>query len=187
MILRLFDQKARLANYLGRMKSKAAMPYDMAKLPFKKSEIALAPATNLEKLDGLWAYHIFPPHIMHHCAEWTQEGRAMRVGDVIVQQVYLPGPRAILPKMIFGVRIVEIIDEGNRKGFAYETLRGHAERGLSRFLVEQVDGKCTFSIETWSAPANLLARWTAPLFAAPYQAYCTRCALAHLAETIQKK
>ena len=62
------------------------------------------------------------------------------------------------------VRVVYVIDEGNRKGFAYGTLPGHAISGEEQFVVDlEDDGSVWLTIRTLSRPAP--GRWTlaAPL------------------------
>jgi uncharacterized protein (UPF0548 family) len=62
------------------------------------------------------------------------------------------------------VRVVYMIDEEHRKGFAYGTLPGHPERGEEAFVVEQSDGgEVTFTISAFSRPASLLARAGGPV------------------------
>ena len=62
------------------------------------------------------------------------------------------------------VRVVYMIDEAHRKGFAYGTLPGHPERGEEAFVVELRDGgEVTFTIRAFSRPASLLARACGPV------------------------
>jgi uncharacterized protein (UPF0548 family) len=73
-------------------------------------------------------------------AQWIRERRTMRIGDIIVQ-------RAVLPPIGFGicaefaVRISALISEPSKLGFAYETLAGHLERGVSEFYFEERAGE----------------------------------------------
>lgn len=61
-------------------------------------------------------------------------------------------------------RIVNVIDEPNRFGFAYGTLPGHVERGEERFLVERMDdGDVWYEILAYSRPRHWLARLGYPL------------------------
>jgi uncharacterized protein (UPF0548 family) len=61
------------------------------------------------------------------------------------------------------VRVVHVIDEPGRKGFAYGTLPGHPESGEESFVVEQwPDGAVTIEIRAFSRPASLLARLGGP-------------------------
>lgn len=62
------------------------------------------------------------------------------------------------------VRVVYVIDEPRRAGFAYGTLPGHPECGEEAFVVElHDDGAVTFSITAFSRPASLLARTGGPI------------------------
>jgi uncharacterized protein (UPF0548 family) len=61
-------------------------------------------------------------------------------------------------------RVVYVVDEPARRGFAYGTLPGHAERGEEAFVLErQDDGTTIFTITAFSRPATLLARCAGPL------------------------
>lgn len=87
------------------------------------------------------------------------EGAPLATGtDVIV--VARAGPlRALAP-----CRVVYVIDEPDRCGFAYGTLAGHPERGEEAFIVERVAGEAaTFSIIVFSRPAELAARVGGPV------------------------
>lgn len=62
------------------------------------------------------------------------------------------------------VRVVYLIDEPRRKGFAYGTLPGHPESGEEAFVVElHDDGAVTFTITAFSRPSTLLARVGGPI------------------------
>ena len=62
------------------------------------------------------------------------------------------------------VRVVYVIDEERRKGFAYGTLSSHPERGEEAFVVElREDGEVAFTIRAFSRPASLLARVGGPV------------------------
>ncbi len=61
-------------------------------------------------------------------------------------------------------RVVDVVDEPARAGFAYGTLPGHPEPGEQRFLLEQADdGALTFSVTAFSRPASRLARAGGPV------------------------
>lgn len=56
----------------------------------------------------------------------------------------------------FPARVVYVVDEPNRRGFAYGTLPGHAERGEEAFLVQRGDdGAVSVVIRAFSRPAHL--------------------------------
>jgi uncharacterized protein (UPF0548 family) len=62
------------------------------------------------------------------------------------------------------VRVVYVLDEPSRKGFAYGTLPGHPERGEEAFVIElHHDCAVTFTITAFSRPATLLARFGGPI------------------------
>lgn len=60
-------------------------------------------------------------------------------------------------------RVVYVIDEAERCGFAYGTLRGHPEEGEELFLLERrADGGADLRVRAFSRPATLLARAGGP-------------------------
>ncbi len=62
------------------------------------------------------------------------------------------------------VRIVEVIDEERRQGFAYGTLAGHPESGEELFLLEEAeDGSVTLTIRAFSRPSTFVARAGGPV------------------------
>jgi uncharacterized protein (UPF0548 family) len=61
------------------------------------------------------------------------------------------------------VRVVHLLDEPHRKGFAYGTLAGHPESGEEAFVVEiGDDGAVRFTITAFSRPARLFTRIAGP-------------------------
>jgi len=61
-------------------------------------------------------------------------------------------------------RIVYVIDEPRRSGFAYGTLPGHVERGEERFSVEWLeDDTVWYDLEAFSRPGYWAARLAKPL------------------------
>ena len=61
-------------------------------------------------------------------------------------------------------RIVYVIDEPRRFGFAYGTMPGHVEQGEERFLIERADDDSVwYDILAFSRPRHLLARIGNPL------------------------
>jgi uncharacterized protein (UPF0548 family) len=61
-------------------------------------------------------------------------------------------------------RVVYLIEEPQRSGFAYGTLPGHPESGEELFLLEQnPDDSITFTIKAFSKPASALARAGGPI------------------------
>ncbi len=76
-----------------------------------------------------------------------------------------PGQVVAVVARAFGVwsinaaRIVYVIDEPTKFGFAYGTLPGHVESGEERFLIEQTDdGSVWYDIIAFSQPRHFLTR-----------------------------
>lgn len=62
------------------------------------------------------------------------------------------------------VRVVHVVDEPRRKGFAYGTLPGHPESGEEAFVIElHQDGSIAFTITAFSRPATRLSRAGGPI------------------------
>jgi len=62
------------------------------------------------------------------------------------------------------VRVMYVVDDPQRLGFAYGTLPGHPESGEEAFVVQlQHDGAVTLTITAFSRPATALARAGSPV------------------------
>lgn len=183
------NQDKNFSNHLQVLQGKKVMPYNLAELSEKISIIDLQSSLSLDEvnMDCLFDYHIFPEYILSALTQWKNEKRAMKVGDTILQQVYLPPIKNFSQKIIFGVRISAIIDEKFRKGFSYETLEGHVEKGISTFTIEEIDGKLIFKIHTFSKPGSFISKLLGPIFSLPYQKYCTNKALENVKKSILTK
>jgi len=86
-------------------------------------------------------------------------------------------------RMVAPCRIVSVIDEDDRFGFAYATLPGHPERGEELFVIEREDGGCIFRITASSRPDRFLVRLGAPV-ARRIQTQVTRRYLRALAHDV---
>ena len=163
------------------------MTFDKTKLKEKTTTIGIKTKSTLGQLnlDFLFDYKIFPSNIMTFMTQWGQEKRKMKIGDTILQQVYIPPTKTFSQKIVFGVRINRIIDESEIKGFSYETIEGHVEKGESTFTIEKGNSGLIFGIKTFSEPGNLLTKLVGPIFTVPYQAYCTRTALENIKRQIE--
>jgi uncharacterized protein (UPF0548 family) len=61
-------------------------------------------------------------------------------------------------------RIVYVIDDADRCGFAYGTLPGHPESGEEAFVLElREDTTITLTITALSRPATTLAKFAGPI------------------------
>jgi uncharacterized protein (UPF0548 family) len=62
------------------------------------------------------------------------------------------------------VRVVYVLDDPRRSGFAYGTLRGHPESGEEAFILEHRDDDSVWLvIRAFSRPSNLFYRVVAPI------------------------
>lgn len=151
--------------------------------PEKTTSVPLGVAGPIRnwRTDFLFDYAIFPANIMRFDSEWISAGREMAVGDVLLQRTMMP-PIGYGLCIEFAVRVCELFNEEKRLGFAYETLTGHVESGVSEFSFEEKAGEVYFTIHTWSLPSHWTGRLASRVFTLPYQAWCTRRALAQVRE-----
>ncbi len=163
------------------------MSYDPTRLKEQVSTTELDISFGELDQSALFNYHIFPNRIMTFLTQWEHENREIRTGDTIVQQVYIPPLLTFSQKIIFGVRVKELINEPNRVGFSYETLEGHVERGISTFTVELMNNQTIFKIHTFSTPGNVLTKLLGPIFSRPYQSFCTNAALKNFKAATERK
>lgn len=113
------------------------------------------PACFTSAVDGLraWACHDGIGASVH-------PSDAPLVVDSTVLVVLPAGPFAI----VVPNRIVVVVDEPDRFGFAYGTLEGHQERGEESFLVERrQDDTVVATITVDAAPATVAASLVAPV------------------------
>jgi uncharacterized protein (UPF0548 family) len=81
-------------------------------------------------------------------------------------------------------RIIRVIDEPSRCGFAYATLPDHPEQGEECFIITLTDdGDVTFEILAFSRPANAVVRSSGPL-ARAVQVHATKGYLRSLSRFI---
>jgi uncharacterized protein (UPF0548 family) len=93
---------------------------------------------------------------MHRAAglRVTAEGDA-RPGERVVSR--------IAPGIAAPCRVVYVIDEPSRRGFAYGTLPGHPESGEEAFIVEIDEAdEVWFTVRAFTRPGTLLARISGP-------------------------
>ncbi len=101
----------------------------------------------------------------------------IRQGETVVLAVALPGI-----SVIAACRIVYVVDEAGRFGFAYATLPAHPEQGEESFLVQRdEEGPSALSSRPSRGHATPLARLGSPI-ARQIQLSVTRRYLKGLAE-----
>jgi uncharacterized protein (UPF0548 family) len=80
------------------------------------------------------------------------------VGSVLIAQLGVGPARFEIP-----TRVVYVINEENRRGFAYGTLSRHPAQGEEAFVVDlREDGQVTFTVTAFSRPARWFSRGAAP-------------------------
>jgi uncharacterized protein (UPF0548 family) len=72
------------------------------------------------------------------------------------------------------VRVVRVVDEPDRRGFAYGTLPGHPERGEEAFLAERDAEGTWLRIRAFSRPATWYARLGGPATALAQRVFTER-------------
>ncbi len=66
-------------------------------------------------------------------------------------------------RLRFRCRVVYVVDEPHRRGFAYGTLARHPESGEERFIVEQLsDGTVRAAVSAFSKPGRWFTRFGGP-------------------------
>lgn len=184
----LTDQSKQFLKHLEFLKKQPVIQYDKTRLTEKKTFITIDTTKELKDLNTsfFFNYKIFPGNIMAYLTQWTFEDRQMQIGDTIVQQAFIPPFRKFSQKIIFGVRINNIINQSKKIGFSYETLKGHVEMGVSTFTIEKTqDEKTIFKVHTLSKPGNVLTQFVGPIFSVPYQAFCTRQGLLNVKRQLE--
>lgn len=111
--------------------------------------------TFLRATDGLrsWeAHHVRGVRVF-------QQGTAIRPGVTVVVTLGPPILAVAAP-----CRIVQVIDERRRWGFAYGTLPGHPEQGEESFVVSITDNnQVRFEINAFSRPSDAVTRAFGPI------------------------
>lgn len=101
--------------------------------------------------------------------EWTMHSRAglrVHASDIPLRPHTVVLMRWGLGSLSISApcRVLEVVDEPERRGFTYGTLAGHPESGEECFLLEHLDdGRILFTITASSRPASTLARFAGPI------------------------
>ncbi|MGH7487506.1 MAG: DUF1990 family protein [bacterium] len=188
MLIAITDKTERLASYLPSFRSRPLSYSASAAFPERCTRVRIPMTRRVDDLRDIalgffFDYDIFPRSILNACGEWQLAGRAMRTGDVIVQQASVP-PGGTSLKLIFAVRVLSVESSATEASFSYGTLSGHAEMGISIFRIILEGDDVIAEIHTRSRPAQLAGRLVAPLIVNPYQQYCTNRALAHIRDAV---
>jgi hypothetical protein len=177
----LKNQKINFKKHLIDLKKSNILPYKNQELKHKISQRILNSNFPNFPFDLIFNYQIFPSNILSSYSQWIDENRIIQSGDTIVQQINIPPFTCCSQKLIVGVRVKDVFNTNNCKGFSYETLEGHVEKGISIFKIEQVNNLAYFTIETYSSPALPLLKPFQPI-SSWYQDFCTNKALKNITD-----
>ena len=82
-----------------------------------------------------------------------------QVGGVVSQRLGI-GPLGVIAPC----KVVYVVDEADRRGFAYGTLPGHPESGEESFAVSILeDGSVALDLRSFSRPGNVISRIGQPM------------------------
>lgn len=170
------DQRNQFPKHLLELKNSNIISYQKDLLKNKISKQSIACNFSELTFDSFFDYKIFPSNILTSFPQWKDENRTIQSGDTIVQQINIPPFDMLSQRLIVGVRVKEVFNDNHCKGFSYETLKGHVEKGISIFRIEPKKDFSVFTVETYSSPAIPILKTLHP-FSSLYQDYCTKQAL----------
>jgi uncharacterized protein (UPF0548 family) len=142
-----------------------AAPLTYAEIGATKGELPSGYATSrLSRPVVGWAFEVAGQELM----TWRIHQRAgLEVhasGDVTDGAVVVVGIGRGRLSIPAPCRVVYVVREQDRIGFAYGTLPGHPVSGEESFVLNRAaDGSVTFTITAFSRPATLLARASGPV------------------------
>jgi uncharacterized protein (UPF0548 family) len=115
-----------------------------------------------------WGTPVFESAV-HRLMTWQmheRSGLTVRASspDVRTGALVLLGIRRGPLRLTAPCRVVYVLDEVDRRGFAYGTLDGHPESGEEAFSIRLgADHEVTATVTAFSRPASLLARLGGPV------------------------
>ena len=104
--------------------------------------------------EGLMTWQI------HEAAGLRVSASSGRVEPDAVVEMFLGPPRLRIRAVC---RVVYVVNEPDRVGFAYGTLPGHAESGEESFVIERHGDAARFVVRAFSNPATALTKLTGPV------------------------
>lgn len=112
-----------------------------------------------EVTEGTYTPVVLDESGVPHAPDGVEHDEVVYSGEGL--SLVAPGDTAELtgPWWLLGItipcRVIYVIDEPNRKGFAYGTLPGHPECGEESFIVDQTDdGSVWLTIRSFSRPSS---------------------------------
>jgi uncharacterized protein (UPF0548 family) len=121
-----------------------------------REELGSGEAAFAKARDAIRRWRMFPAPLA-----WVEPDGEVPIETGAIAAVIV---RAFGVYFLNAARIVYVVDEPRRFGFAYGTLPGHAESGEERFLVEWLpDDRVVYTIIAYSRPRYWPARIARPL------------------------
>ena len=119
-----------------------------------QADLGRGPQTFLRAVEGLktWKAHRLPG------VQVFPSAQRIEIGGTVVVTLGTPVVALAAP-----CRIVGVIDEPTRWGFAHGTLPGHPEQGEEAFVVSTSDESVRFDIMAFSRPGDSVVRLSGPI------------------------
>ena len=113
------------------------------------------------------------PEVFDRCATALMSWQVHRGAGLHVRASHSPVQRDAVVSQRVGIRafglvapckVVYVVDDPERRGFAYGTLPGHPETGEEAFVVShRADGSVVFELTAFSRSATVLSRLGGPV------------------------
>ena len=105
-------------------------------------------------------------------------------GEIVATMARIVGVWTLNP-----CRIIDVVDENNRYGFAYGTLEPHAMRGEERFLIlrNPETGEIRFDITSFSKPRDWVSWITLPMVRSIQRRFVVASGLAMVADVQRRQ
>ena len=155
---RPFEQRTRIGHGVARWEYawQSTMTWGIQRKSGIKVRLAQAPA---EVAEGTYTPVVFDAAGTPVVPEMSDDDEAVYGSEG--QPFIAPGDSAtlVIPFGRIGLRapcrVIYVIDEPKRKGFAYGTIGGHPESGEEAFIVDQTDdGSVWLTVRAFSKPAS---------------------------------
>jgi uncharacterized protein (UPF0548 family) len=103
--------------------------------------------------------------VVHHWGVKTRSGFTVEGGGarVVVGQDYWLHARLGPVDIREPVRVIAVVDQPRRVGFAYGTLEGHPVSGEEAFILERHGDEVRFTLRSVTAPGRGRWRWLFPV------------------------
>lgn len=128
---------------------------------------------------------IAPPSLLELTAQWNVEARLPQMGDVLFQRSHLFRVGNVrFADLLSAVRIGDVVDESDRFELQVVALKGHPERGVSRYILLNDGNYVWFRIAPISKPANIFTQLANPILTRRIQVYLTESMLDYVVTAV---